>query len=215
LYHANRRNGEEYDLGDDLFSQMYGGINHEDPRCQDAVDATKGLVIRYQGDLIPAYFHSASGGHTADADEVWVRSEPFLVGKEDPYSAGTPQHDWEFSLTEWQLGERLQRYNVGRVRELNIVERGASGRIKRIQVAGSRRTVTLSGNAFRLAVGPSDLKSTLLVSLDHQQGQFFFRGHGWGHGVGMSQWSAKIMAEQGWSASAILKFFYTNVDIAY
>lgn len=214
LYQAGAARGRgDYDLGDDFFSQMYGGVNHEDPVCRAAVDATAGLVMRYQGKLIPAYFHSDSGGKTAGSEEVWSAAQPFLVSRDDPFSDSSPYHRWELTISGSELGSRLARHNLGTVASISVLQRSRSGRIKTINLQGSRRRITLSGNQFRVDAGPNDFRSTLIDTIEKRGRDFYFRGYGWGHGVGMAQWSAKAMAEQGWDCRQILDFFYAGIEI--
>ena len=71
----------------------------------------------------------------------------------------------------------------------------------------------VSAPAFRLQIGASDLKSTLIDSIEMTDDGITFTGSGFGHGVGMSQWGAYAMAEQGASAEEIIQHYYTGVDL--
>jgi SpoIID/LytB domain protein len=83
----------------------------------------------------------------------------------------------------------------------------------RLTVHGSRGSVTLRGNDFRRLVGYDTLKSTLFaVAVDGEMARF--AGRGYGHGVGLDQWSAKTMAEQGYPARQIVEYYYPGATFA-
>jgi stage II sporulation protein D len=94
-----------------------------------------------------------------------------------------------------------------------VLERSVSLRVSRIAVVGTRGNATLRGNEFRRLIGYDTLKSTLFaVSIDHASARFV--GRGYGHGVGLDQWSAKTMAEQGYTAQQIAQYYYPGATLA-
>ena len=101
----------DFDLYDDQRSQVYGGVANEDPRSTAAVTATRGQALTYAGDVIVAYYTSASGGHTEDGRNVFPSSTPtpYLTGVDDPYDTEAPLHRWPQppAYTGRELGERL------------------------------------------------------------------------------------------------------------
>jgi stage II sporulation protein D len=96
---------------------------------------------------------------------------------------------------------------VGAVTGIEVTERSLSLRAAWVAVHGTRGTVRLRGNDFRRAVGYDSLKSTLFAVAVHGE-VAQFAGRGYGHGVGLCQWGAKTMAEQGYSSRQILEFYY-------
>ena len=90
---------------------------------------------------------------------------------------------------------------------IEVTERTPSLRAATVAIHGTRGSVRLRGNDFRRMVGYDTFKSTLFaVAVDAQVAHF--SGRGYGHGVGMCQWGAKAMAEQGYTARQILEFYY-------
>jgi len=95
----------------------------------------------------------------------------------------------------------------GAVTAVDVTERTASLRASVVTVRGSRGSVRLRGNDFRRMVGYDTLKSTLFaVAIEGDVARF--SGRGYGHGVGMCQWGAKGMADQGYTARQILEYYY-------
>jgi stage II sporulation protein D len=102
---------------------------------------------------------------------------------------------------------------VGAVQSIEVTERTASLRATVVTVRGTTATQRLRGNDFRRIVGYDTLKSTLFaVAVDGELARF--SGRGYGHGVGMCQWGAKGMAEQGASAWQILTFYYPGATLS-
>ena len=84
----NGKNG--YDLRDSVLSQVYRGINAEDKRADQAISATRGVVVLHGGALAFTPFHSDSGGATADVAAVWGGNMPYLRGVNEPYPPSSP-----------------------------------------------------------------------------------------------------------------------------
>jgi stage II sporulation protein D len=91
---AVRKSGP-FDLYDDVRSQVYNGIDAEEPQTSAAVNATNGQVLLYGGKVATTFFFSTSGGRTADIADVWnVPPTPYLVSVPDPYDSISPHHRW-------------------------------------------------------------------------------------------------------------------------
>ena len=107
------------------------------------------------------------------------------------------------------LAERLRHggVEVGDIRGVTVLERTPSLRVGRLQIEGSRGTATLKGTEFRRLLGWDVLRSTLWAA-SVQDGAVRFEGRGWGHGVGLSQYGAKGMAERGYAHAQILAHYY-------
>jgi len=88
-------------------------------------------------------------------------------------------------------------------------EKGASGRIKTLRVNGK----PVSAASFRIQIGANRLKSTLIDDISVDGNRVTFRGKGFGHGVGLSQWGAYAMAESGDDAESIIRHYFQNVGI--
>jgi len=198
-----------YDLTATTASQLYAGAWGEDTRSDEAVRGTRGVVLTYEGMVIPAFYHSASGGMTEDAVEVWEKRYPFIVGVPDPFSAGAPHHLWEETLPEETLRRRLAAggYALGVIGSIELDGRSRSGRIQRLLIRHASGLLTLDAKAFRRLVGAEVLRSTNFTILRNGAG-FTFVGKGWGHGVGMSQWGAKGMAELAFAYEEIVQYYF-------
>src|SRR6478609_7555114 len=151
---ATRRTGA-FDLYPDTRSQVYLGIEHEKPSTNAAVNATAGQVVLYGGEVAKTYFFSSSGGRTASAEDVWGEPVPYLVSVPDPYDWISPHHDWgPFVFTGAKLAKMLKM--KGQVVDLQP-ELNSSGRIKVLNVIGTKGTLAVPGAVLRTKMG---LRST-------------------------------------------------------
>ena len=98
---------------------------------------------------------------------------------------------------------------VGAVESVQLGDKGESGRAKAILVNGK----AVSAPSFRIQIGANKLKSTLIDSVEVAGDKVTFRGRGFGHGVGLSQWGAYQMAEEGRTAPQILQKYFPSVGI--
>ena len=102
---------------------------------------------------------------------------------------------------------------MGTITALRVLERERLASRLPYRRGGTRGNATLRGNEFRRLIGYDTLKSTLFaVSIDHASARFV--GRGYDHGVGLDQWSAKTMAEQGYTAQQIAQYYYPGATLA-
>ena len=214
LHQMARRAGYAFDLGGDTAGQVYGGYDAENPAAQAAARATRGAYLAYRGAPILAVYHSASGGQTASAEEVWGRRLPYLVSVSVAEEEDSPDTYWRASVSGTKLGRALTPLgiDVGSVRGVRVVERSQSGRALQVQVSGTERSEKLEARALRTALGETVIRSTLF-EIRSEGERFVFVGSGHGHGVGMSQWGGQSMARRGASHESILAAFYPGTEM--
>ena len=130
---------------------------------------------------------------------------------------------WRVTFTQDELQALLkQKLNLelGAIRALEPVQRGASGRLTKLRIVGERATVSIGKELeIRRALSPSHLYSSAFVveANDLKNGipsSFTLIGAGWGHGVGLCQIGAALMAERGYSYEQILRHYYRGATLA-
>lgn len=214
LYHASRRKSDAWDVKATVASQVYRGISAESPETRAATQATSGQILTYQDAPILAVFHSTAGGRTATAGEVWGEDHPYLRSVDVEEEDDAPHTYWRMGFDEDDFEAILAAvgYSVGAVKELSVASRTESGRAQTLRIKGARGVETLRGDALRSLLGALGLRSTLFDIRRVDQG-FAFVGSGYGHGVGMSQWGARSMAERGDAYQRILSRFYPGARL--
>lgn len=216
LYNLSRFASEGYDVCATTECQVYYGVTAEDPRTSAAVDETRGQIMTYQGRPIFAAYHSDSGGYTESSELVWGGAGyPYLKGVADPYSTGAPHHEWIVRIDLSTFESRMRRSGrmIANVTGIEVAEATPSGRAALLRVTGAHGVLLLKGAELRAVLGVADLRSTLftvrLVPDDPPQAEF--QGRGSGHGVGLSQWGARGMAEAGRRYQEILSYYYNGI----
>jgi SpoIID/LytB domain protein len=150
---------------DDTRNQVYAGWDHEGEydgaKWVQAVNATPGEVVLYQGKVIDAQYMSSSGGYTEDNENVWGGSPiPYLRGVCDPgdYNTANPAKTWTRTFTADETTAKLRSYTgeIGAVQGFGNISRGVSGRILTVTVVGSSGTKQIAGSSLRSALGLMD-----------------------------------------------------------
>ncbi|NES85940.1 MAG: SpoIID/LytB domain-containing protein [Moorea sp. SIO2B7] len=206
--HKRYKSGNSmYDLDTTTVTQVYKGLDSEYTSTHQAVDGTSGQVMTYNRKVILAVFHSSSGGHTENVEDIWMRKLPYLRGVND-YDQGAPVYEWTKSFSPSQLSSLIS--GVGTVKSMRPEKTTPQGRVLTMKVIGSRGTKRLSGDQMRSAL---NLRSTLF-SVSSANGKFEVYGKGFGHGVGLSQWGAHNLAQKGINYQQILGHYYQNATLA-
>ncbi|MBW2271126.1 MAG: SpoIID/LytB domain-containing protein [Deltaproteobacteria bacterium] len=213
LHRAARARGD-WHLTADTAGQVYGGPDVESPAVIGATRATRGQWLAWGGEPILAASHSASGGRTASALEVWGQEVPYLVSVEVANEEDSPDTYWRASVSRPTLGRALAPLgiDVGPVHGLRVIERSPSGRAQTVQVRGRGGEAQISARALREALGMDVIRSTLYQLRTTETGVVIV-GSGHGHGVGMSQWGAQAMAKRGADYREILSTFYPGARL--
>ena len=171
-------------------------------KIKQAVEATNDLVITYNGELISALFFSTSNGYTESAKEVFGYDIPYLQSVESSVDKETTPY---LKTVEKETATLLNILGVTNLDNIEIVSRTSSGRVKEIKIDNK----TYSGVELRNLLG---LRSTdFHISVNGESVTITTRGYG--HGVGMSQYGANKLANNGYSYSDIIHHYYQNVNI--
>jgi stage II sporulation protein D len=221
IYQMKKPKYKLFDVADTVASQVYIGITAEAPTTQEAARSTAGQVLMCGGQVVEAVFHSASGGHTENAEFVWLTPKPYLKGVPD-FDQLAPVYQWTTQLTAAQLRQKLP--GLGTILSMTPVKMSPTGRIQMIKIQGNTAAKVMKGTDLRRALG---LRSTLFTAkpqfepLASQQPSspnlrpsgFVIEGRGNGHGLGMSQWGAHGMASAGKTYKEILAHYFQNTRI--
>lgn len=207
-----------YDVGDDSNSQVYGGVAQTPRNVGRAVEETRGEVLGYRGKLLSLYYHSCCGGHTADAGWVWGlkgKTPRPLRGVADPYCKISPYYRWKVFFTNEEIVAALEsRRLFGGSLEFFSLGDKKDDYVKNFKARIGDRPLRVNANQFRLAIGPSSLKSVRLFDIKKERNGIEFKGGGSGHGVGLCQWGARAQAGLGRSYEKILKFYFPGAILS-
>lgn len=240
-----------YDIYCTTTDQVYRGYSGESysspvaERVRQAVDATAGLVMYYNGALVNAIYMANAGGCTETAENVWGGDYGYLQGISCPWDAlpfcgdaGSYKsmkmptgYEWTVTLSFADLASKLG-YG-GTITDVAVSHEGCvSGYAKGVTITGTKGSVTYKGTEFRSKLGLKSANFDVLIgksiaayktlSLQYVTSSSFtstfstsgkmitINGKGYGHSIGMSQWSACVMAYEGYDYQYILNYFYNQ-----
>jgi stage II sporulation protein D len=240
---------QDFDVCADDHCQRYQGITKAlSPTAAEAVRATAGEFLRYNGAICDARFCKCCGGVTEryataweDEDipylrsvydgpaqsrfyspEAWIRSDaPAYCNTHDSelLSRILPGFDqetrdfyrWRVTYAPDELADLITTKlaaELGPIRDVQALARGPSGRIYRLRITGERDYIIIGKELeIRRALSRTHLYSSAFV-VDKEAGRFVLRGAGWGHGVGLCQIGAAVMANEGKAYKEILQHYY-------
>ncbi len=206
---------EGADISTDIKEAQAYDAKAVNDQVKQAVNETRGVVMSYKGELPNAWFSAHAGGVTevpSVALDYQEKDPPYLTVESSPESDKAPDDvkNWTVTFTAAEVGKACAESGVdtGDAKTVEVGEKGKSGRAKTLVVNGK----SVSAPTFRVKIGSTELKSTLIDSISVSGGKVTFKGKGFGHGVGMSQWGAYGLAESGAMAQSIISHYYKNVD---
>ena len=245
-----------FDVCADDHCQRYQGVSGSEEVISDksaeAVRATRGEVLTFEGELCDARFSKCCGGQTEEFQYCWDDTpRPYLQSVADPFCNTNDEnvlrqvlrdydqqtipsfYRWTVEYTQDELSELIARktqLDLGTITNLIPLSRGKSGRIWRLQLVGTkgsfiigkeleiRRALSethLLSSAFDVEVINHSTSATELPesAADDLGTTFRLHGRGWGHGVGLCQIGAAMMAEKGYSYRDILLHYYPGAEI--
>jgi stage II sporulation protein D len=143
----------------DTRSQVYGGVGAEQPSTNEAVEATAGQLVTYQGEPVATYFFSTSGGRTENVENTSLGDTPlpWLKSVKDRYDSVSPRHRWgPIRMSRATAGARLSGLVKGSFRGIKVVERGRSPRIVAADIVGTGGRTRIDGATIRARLGLYD-----------------------------------------------------------
>jgi len=207
----------------------------ENSDVRKTVRATKGEVLVFDGELCDTRFSKCCGGQTEEFQYCWDDTpKPYLRSVHDPYCEQADRHvcqqvlndydqetpdffRWRVEYTQGELSELINsklKLDLGLITDLIPLSRGKSGRIWRLQLVGTNRSFIIGKELeIRRALSPTHLYSSAF-DVEREGDRFILHGRGWGHGVGLCQIGAAVMAQQGYSYRDILLHYYPGAKIA-
>lgn len=259
---------KNFDVCADDHCQRYQGITRTStPQAIEAVFATRGEVLMYEGEICDARFSKCCGGAFEEFRNCWENvKHPYLIGQRDSktetrlpdltkeaeadkwirtspaafcnthnkqvlsqvlnnYDQETTDfYRWRVCYSQQELSELIHKRSgieFGKIIDLIPVERGTSGRLVRLKIVGTLRTLIIGKELeIRRTLSSSHLySSAFVVDKEYKEDEkeipsrFILTGSGWGHGVGLCQIGAAVMGEQGYKYKEILSHYYPGSAI--
>ncbi|MDB2425946.1 SpoIID/LytB domain-containing protein [bacterium] len=202
------RKDKHYDLKSTVLDQVFSDFSNLDlnsyyeKKINQVISATRGEFMM-RANYLPekTYYHADCGGTTEEAKYVWGGKKP-SVTVIDAFCPLSPFAKWSYDLGPGKLAQ------FSKLKDLKILSKTPSGRVNQIQLTfENQKPKLMSSQKFRELVGFSKIKSTFF-RIQKFKNLWHVWGKGHGHGVGMCQWGAKILARKGLKYQEILKHYY-------
>ncbi len=191
-----------YDIGVTTLDQVYGTYNEDSIEVLTAVSSTEGEVLKYNGEIIEAFYHSCCGGHTSDSKDIFGTDLPYLKANECVCNGNCSYgRGWSIKVKLEDISKLLGIKNIEAVKVKN----------NKVVINGEKN-LSLTKNAFREKIGFTKLKSSN-YSIRMEGKDIIVQGKGFGHTVGLCQYGAKKMAEEGVNYRDILLHYFRGVSI--
>lgn len=208
-FHILQNRGKNfYDLTSSLFHQVFKGSS-EAESVDKAVKDTEGEILIFNGEPIRALYHACSVTKTESAKDVFGVDQPYLRAIEVP-NTPSPYSHWERKITFDTLRKTL---SLSKVTEVEILSYTQSGRVNEIRFSDGKNSKVVKATELRRLLKWTPLPSTMIRSVRVEQDGVVFEGNGFGHGVGMCQWCAFQMAQDGKNYREILQYFYPGTQL--
>jgi stage II sporulation protein D len=187
----------------------------------DAVKATAGVVLRdEEGQIVDAYFGASCGGMTANMRTLWGTNAPqYLQGVRDDFCSSESHSRWTDTIPADRMSKALRsdpRTDVGQtIRAVSVERYDGTGRAELVSIVGDRRRV-VNGWDFKLIVGRAlgwSLLKSSRFTISRSGSAFVFRGSGFGHGLGLCQEGAHVMAQRGFTHRQILGKYFPGTNL--
>src|SRR5262249_23432496 len=131
----------------------YKGLESEYATSNEAVEATRGQVLMYEGKIAETMFSACSGGKTESSANVFGGAIPYLVGVPDPYDGYCPLHSWKLEFSGPEISAKLGGLLDGKLKQVVILKTGYSPRIIEAKLVGTQGVTTVSGEQLEVALG--------------------------------------------------------------
>lgn len=227
-------NHEGYDVCADDHCQRYEGLRRMNERAVEAVNATRGQVLMFGDAVCDCRYYKCCGGKSEIWRTCWEDIDiPYIQSVNCDYcKSPSPKilrlvlndydqetkdfRDWKVTYKDEELDAIIAEksgMDFGHITALESLHRGASGRIDSLKIVGTKHTEII-GKELKIRYWLS--KSCLYSSwfeVRHENGVWTLNGHGWGHGAGLCQIGAAVMASEGHTYEEILSYYYHNTKL--
>lgn len=207
LRNIGKHRAEGYNFCDNVHCQAYLNRCVKPDIMLGAMQSTGETLVDSAGNLIETPFHSNSGGETANSEDVWRNALPYLRSVSDTFSLGMRQSDWTKTISV----DRWLNY-FAKQHKIDITD--SALRDSLLTFTQEHRKVRLLGVPLTRIRVDFQLKSTFFsATFDSATNNLVLLGHGYGHGVGLSQEGAIRMVTLGYPYDSVLYHYYTGATL--
>lgn len=207
LGYLARRKDKGYDLESSVEDQLYLGVSKEKKSTSYAVKETSGVIlVDNENKPIIALYHSSGGGYTDSIENLWDEKPSIYIQPKPDYDDNSPHFKWFRNYKISDVNNSFSDLKVGTITEIIPLSKSVSQRVTWLKIIGTNGRATIRGEDFRKHLKLPSSKFNFVIEDD----EIKFAGRGFGHGLGLSQWGAKALAEDGFTYEQILAHYYSE-----
>ncbi len=193
---------------------------------EDAVEEVLGVAVYYNGEYANTVYHSTSCGYTTSSESVWGGAYPYLESVKSKWDSKSPYYQTSYTSGASKLAKAVERvYGIeldGDPADWFEIEHDAPGGYVGTVTIGGRTTAPggswrgkkITGRSFRENLLSYSIRSHCFdLEYDEDEDEFLITTYGYGHGVGMSQYGAHFMAQEGYNFVEILQHYYPGTEV--
>ncbi|MBI2995717.1 MAG: SpoIID/LytB domain-containing protein [Candidatus Melainabacteria bacterium] len=210
LGYLGRRKSKGYDLESSIEDQVYKGVRAEKKATSHAVKETRGVIlVDSKNKPLIALYHSSGGGYTDSIENLWDMKPSIHIQPRPDYDNNSPYFKWYRNYKIAEVNKLLSSLNLGEITNILPISKSISNRITWIKITGTTNNKTIRGEEFRKYLNLPSSKFNISIENNIVK----FAGRGYGHGLGLSQWGAKALAEKGFTYKQILSYYYPGATL--
>ena len=210
LGYLGRRKNKGYDLESSVEDQVYLGVSSEKTSTSKAVKETEGIILVDKDNKpLIALYHSSGGGYTDSIENLWNEKPSEYIQPKPDYDDNSPHFKWHKNFSISEVNNQLKNLEVGEIKDIIPLSKSISNRITWLKIIGTSGETLIRGEEFRKCLKLPSSK----FNIDLGKTGVRFAGRGYGHGLGLSQWGAKTLADKGFTYDQILSHYYSGARL--
>lgn len=220
---TNKHKNPYYDIGNTNAHQIYKGL-HNSMHLRQAVDATHNLILTYNGQIALTMFDICCGGIVPGKLRYRDVSKPYLCRTQQcQFCKNSPSYRWKQELTSSYFLNQLKSVpSLGgylkalgdRIVDIKITDKDQAGVVQKVKLVGTQKDVALNVRELRSILNNGHRLKSNAFTIQKCNDRLLFAGCGDGHHIGLCQWGAKNLIDQGWKLKKVLSFYYPKTTLS-
>jgi stage II sporulation protein D len=219
----NKQRNSYYDIGNTNAHQIYKGL-HNSSHLRQPVDATHNLILTYNGQIALTMFDICCGGIVPGDLRYRDTSKPYLCRTQQcQFCKNSPSYRWKQDLSlSYFLDQMKAAPSLGgylralgdKIVDIKIADKDQAGVVHKVKLIGTQKDVILNVRELRAVLNNGHRLKSNAFTLHTSNNRLLFTGSGDGHHIGLCQWGAKNLLDQGWKLKKILSFYYPKTTLS-
>lgn len=216
---TSKQHNGYYDIGNTNAHQIYKGL-HNSAHLREPVDATRNLILTYNGQIALTMFDICCGGIVPGKLRYRDTSKPYLCRTQQcQFCSNSPSYRWKQELSLASFSDQLKSLptlkSLGeKIVDIKIADKDQAGVVHKVKLFGEEKNAVLSIRELCSVLSNGHRLKSKAFTLQKSHNRLLFAGSGDGHHIGLCQWGARNLLDQGWKLKKILSFYYPKTTLS-